>query len=307
MAPAKLPLPASGQAARGVIREAAAPARRRLAALQERYNRVDAAITSLDRPTPATPEEYAERRALSAAMSDTAREMAASARGVFLRQRPAAFRDGAEPRLDADVPHEVADGIDQWRRAVAPSLVRRVRAPRVRMDSGAPDTGVDGWAKYWDSEVGLSPKVDDWARIAAHEFSHLLEADERTFRRAVHFLGQRTSGEPVVKMIPFDYEALRDKWIEFDKVNESGRWRGGPGGPFPAEHRLYPGRLYNTTLEPLPSMHEGTLTTATGTEYVTATEILSTGVEWMLTNPLAFAEADPEFFDFIWRVVVLDE
>ena len=139
--------------------------------------------------------------------------------------------------------------------------------------------------------------------MVAHEMSHLLEADEETLRRAVHFLGRRTAGEHVVSKP--GYEALRDKWIDFDTVTYSGRWRGGPGGPFPEESRHYPGRLYHWLGDRPAAVHEDVLTTATGVERVYATEILSTGVEWMMTNPLAFAEADPDFFDFIWRTVVV--
>ena len=303
VAPAQLPLPDSGAAARNAMEAAAAGGRRRLAAQQARLDRLNAAIDDPDRTAP--PEVYAERAAVKASMDDRIREMVARARGVFLRRQPASFRDGTEPRLGADAPPGVADGIERWRRAVAPDLVRRVRAPRVDMVPTSED--IEGWAKYWDGTVGLSPSATKgWARLVAHEFSHLLEADERTFRRAVHFLGRRTAGEPVVQQS--SYAALRDKWVEFDDVHARGRWRGGSGGPFPAERRDYPGRIYSTPLSDRPaSIHEGALTTATGIEPVMATEILSTGVEWMLTNPLAFAEADPEFFDFIWQVVVLGQ
>ena len=301
VATARPPLPEAGAAAREAIRDAAAPAWRRLTEQQGQLDRLNAAIN--DPATPTGPSEIAERVALQSAMDDSRREMVARARGVFLRDRPAAFHAGAEPRLSADAPQGIVDGVDQWRRAVAPSLVRRIRAPRVDMA----DLDVNGDAAYWIGDVRIShTSVKGWRRIVAHELSHLLEADERTFRRAVHFLGQRTAGEPVVKKL--GYEALRDKWVEFDAVNDHyGRWRGGPGGPFAEEHRFYPGRLYYWLGDRPASLHEGVLTTATGIERVHATEVLSTGVEWMLTNPLAFAEADPDFFDFIWRVVVLDQ
>jgi len=304
VAPAALPLPDSGPAARDAIREAAAGARRRLVEQQERLNRANAVINDPDRPTP--PGAFAERAAIRGAMDDSVREMVARARGVFLRRRAAAFRGGTEPRLAADAPEAVADGVEQWRRMVAPDLVGRVRAPRIDMiDSRA----INGDAAYWNGHVRIarSPGGKSHQRVLAHELSHLLEVDEMTFRSAVGFLSRRTAGERAV--LVSDYRALRDEWIDFDNINDyRGRWRGGPGGSRPARDS-YPGRIYPTEGENVADWgwgaHEGVLRTADGDVAVWATEVLSRGVEWMWTNPLAFAEADPDYFDFIWRVVVL--
>ena len=307
--PAEAPLPTSGAAAREAVREAAAPARRRLDEQQGRLDRLDAAINDPERAI--TSAQLAEREVARRAVDDAAEEMAARARGVFLRRRAASFRNDAEPRLPADAPPGIADGIDQWRRMVAPDLVRQVRPPKIELfDSEA----ANGTASYWNGRVQIArtPAGKSHQRVLAHELSHLLEADENTFRSAVGFLARRAPGErPAhVTVHASDYRAMRDEWVDFDEINESrGRWRGGPGGrPAPAD--LYPGRVYPTAEGANVAdwgwgAHEAALPTADGDVMVYATEVLSRGVEWMWANPLAFAEADPEYFDFIWRVVVL--
>ena len=37
---------------------------------------------------------------------------------------------------------------------------------------------------------------------------------------------------------------------------------------------------------------------------VRATEVLSMGMEWMWLDPVGFAAADPDYFDFVWDTVV---
>ena len=37
---------------------------------------------------------------------------------------------------------------------------------------------------------------------------------------------------------------------------------------------------------------------------VRATEVLSMSMEWMWLDPVGFAAADPDYFDFVWDTVV---
>ena len=63
-----------------------------------------------------------------------------------------------------------------------------------------------------------------------HELSHLLEADERTFRRAVEFLSRRRAGDPLAVVDSRGDLGRRDKFRD-------------PKG----QDMFYPGRVYEAT------------------------------------------------------------
>ena len=132
----------------------------------------------------------------------------------------------------------------------------------------------------------------------AHELSHHLEADRGTFNRAVPFLPRRTAGDPLERIAERGF-ARRDKF------------RNLKGNAQP-----YPGLVHEATrASDAYGWHRATLTGSPAkpplAERATASTSTSArpkcspwAMEWMWLDPVGFAAADPEYFDFIWDTVV---
>jgi len=119
---------------------------------------------------------------------------------------------------------------------------------------------------------GIYYSASDDIGIIIHEMSHALEyASPRVHREAVAFLNRRK--KPGEKL-----RRLKDlKPGSSYKAHEV---------CFPDEFKNpYTGKIYGSTASP------------------SSTEIVSMGVEAMYRNPLKFAKDDPDFFDFIYRLL----
>ena len=135
-----------------------------------------------------------------------------------------------------------------------------------------------------------------------HELSHLLESNERTFRRAAGFLSRRTTGDPLQVVDGRGALGRRDAF----------RWPGGrdtvdqfyPGRVFPASRGTDSDEWHRATLAGAGDQSPARRAGDRGAVDVYATEVLSIGVQWLWTDPAGFAAADPDYFEFIWDTVV---
>ena len=174
----------TGTAARVHVTEATAAARRALANRENELQRANAAIN--DPTTSITSRDLKARASLIEAVENAEKEVAAAGRRAILRERPTPFQDGGEPSWGTEALRRRWEAAAKdWRRLVAPDLVSRQPAPRIREN---PDTGMAG-ASYASNYVNISRF--EGTETLMHELSHLLEADERTFRRAGEFLARR--------------------------------------------------------------------------------------------------------------------
>ena len=124
-----------------------------------------------------------------------------------------------------------------------------------------------GRAQHTFGKIHISAEAKPGTIV--HEIMHEYEQVQPGWlRRAIAFRTKRTIGESTVqlkKLYPgYRYKndeiTLKDKWVT--------------GGSSPA----YTGKVYE-------SNH--------------ATEVITTGMEWLYNDPVAFARDDPEFFEFI--------
>jgi hypothetical protein len=120
-----------------------------------------------------------------------------------------------------------------------------------------------------------------------HEAAHWLEEyNDSIHSQAVAFLRYRNKGETYLRMSAARNRAkkLRDQGV---LKTSSGLWSGGfKAHEIAAVDRWrdpYAGKKY-------------------GAEYY-ATEVLSMGLQWMYDNPVAFAEEDPEHFNFTLAMI----
>ena len=294
-----------------VVRErlagATAAASRRLAEREEDLRRAGGSVLigpgEPGRPA-ASHEEYRARFDAEMAVWKAEDALGDQGRDMVLRTRPTAFRDGAEPAWESAAAEEKwSPAMTVWRRLVAPDLVRRTKAPRVievQRDPQAP-LKIYGSADYVRGVVRIRLDARRWTM--AHELSHLLEADARIFRAAVAFLSRRTAGDAIDTVHKAGALGRRDKFRD---------WTGKRGG----DDFHYPGAIYEADrfsdedgwhrarLAGLPGAPPARKKGDRGDVDVRATEVLSMGVEWLLTDPARFAIADPDYFDFIWDTVV---
>ena len=270
--------PTTGTAARDVLLRATSEPRNRVAQLVRERQQLNDRINDPRQPT--TPEDLADRAAVSAAITQAERHVRDVARRAMLREKQAAFQGNGTPVWESAATRQRWSAeMESWRRLVSPELVGRTRAPRIRTEAG------DGaWAQYWRSRVTMGADIPDPATMV-HELSHLLEADEEVFRAAAAFLRRRTAGDAIAIINGRGDRGKRDKW------------RNPQGDPM-----YYPGRIYRPPSSDwgAAGAHRADL----GDVEVYATEILSQGMEWLWEDPIGFAATDPEYFDFIWDTIL---
>lgn len=110
-------------------------------------------------------------------------------------------------------------------------------------------------------------------RTIVHELGHTLEFDDqRILDAAIAFRNKRTAGNPLRKLS----DITGDKAYKDEEVAKDDKFRS-----------VYAGKVY--THKGLPG------------EY--ATEIVSLGVEWLYAEPEQFAREDPEYFDFMLKLL----
>ena len=281
-----------GPAAREHVLEATAAARRRLAAAEGELRRAKDAFN--DPGVARTSGQLRAIEALAGAVENQEAAVSAAGRRAILRSEPAAFRSGSEPswadaRLERRWKFELAD----WRRMVAPKLLREIEAPR-RVIESPPDVADANWP------IGSVRINNQWsAGTMVHELSHHLEADRETFNRAVAFLSRRTAGDMIEVINERGDLGRRDKFR-----NTKGRANAYPGRVYEATRSTDAEGWHRATLSGLPGHPRARGPGDRGDVDVQATEVLSVGMQWMWENPAGFAAADPEYFDFIWDTVV---
>ena len=281
---------ASPSAAREHLASATASARRRLADQEVELERLNASIN--DPATPITSRDLAARAAAWEARDAARQDVRAAGRRAILRERPAAFQGGREPSWDAALQQRQAPVVEEWRRLVAPRLVSRLYAPRFR-ESALGDES----ASYWRSLARFHR--DSPSGVIVHELSHLLEADQQVFNRAVGFLQRRTMGDPLAVVDSRGSLGRRDKFRdpEGNDFSYPGRLSAHPGTDDI-------GSLHSATLQGLPGHAPARRAGDRGDAEVYSTEVVSMGAQWLWENPVAFAATDPDYFDFIWDTVV---
>ena len=300
--PAFDPGQASAQSAREHLVAATTDARRRVDDKWAELQRLNAEIN--DPTTAITSAQLKARAAAKDAHEVAEKDARVVGRRAIMRDRSTPFSGDTEPRWDlplrgddkAAFRERATAVIEEWRRLIAPDLVRVKRAPAVRQS-----TDLNASANYALNRININEFTD--ARTIAHEMSHLLEADQRVFRRAVEFLSRRTAGEAI--------QALNDR----GDLGRPDKFRDGDAS-LPFGHRAYPGRVYpadqytdeigegRARLRGAPGHPTATGPGDRGDVEVAATEVISMGVEWLWDDPVAFAAADPEYFDFIWDTVI---
>ena len=282
----------TGPAAREHLAGAAAGARRALAERRSEFQRVHDAIN--DPTTAITSAQLAERAALNEAVDAAEKDVDAAGRRAILRSRPAAFEADSEPSWqNEDLKRRWASELDDWRRMVAPDLLRSIPAPR-RIRETAPGTAK---ADYAVGYVEISNSRNPG--ILVHELSHLLERDRHTFDRAVAFLSRRTAGDAIEVLNDRGDLGRRDKFRDTKGLAEPY-----PGRVYEATRRMDSEGWHRGTLVGSPGQRPGGQEGDRGDFDVRATEVLSMGMEWMWLDPVGFAATDPDYFDFVWDTVV---
>ena len=201
------------------------------------------------------------------------------------------FADGGEPQWqDDNLKGRWGAELDDWRRMVAPGLARKMPAPRIRSAAGGSS------ARYFEGVAWMD--VEDRNGTMVHELSHLLEADRETFERAVAFFSRRTAGDPISEVVR-DTGILgrRDKFSDPKSDAYAGRIYA--ASTISDEMGYRRAKLAGAPGHP-PAREQGDR----GDVDVRATEILSVGMERLWRDPVGFAAADPEYFDFVWGAVV---
>ena len=288
------PESASPAAARDHLAAATADARRRLSDRQEDLQRVTGRI---DDPTsPITSRDLSAQAALIDQVEAAQVDIAAAGRRALFRERPAPWKGGAGPSWEnEDLRRRWSSTIDEWRRLVAPHLVSRQRPPRIL------ESLVNHEKAFHDSSHSISISLSSRPNIVLHELSHLLEADPGLFAAARSFLSRRTAGDPLTVVDSRGSLGRRDAWRRPD------------GGEL---NRFYPGRVYPATvetdatgyprgrLEGVAVHPEARFEGDDGDVDIRATELFSMGLQYLWEDPLAFAAADPEYFNWVWETAI---
>ena len=223
-------------------------------------------------------------------------DIAAAGRRALFRERPAPWKGGASPSWENDeLRRRWTSTVDEWRRLVAPELVSGQRPPRIL------ESLVNHEKAFHDSSHSISVSLSSRPNIVLHELSHLLEANPRQFAAARSFLSRRTAGDPLRVVDSRGSLGRRDAWRRPD------------GGEL---NRFYPGRVYPATaetdaagyprgrLEGVAVHPEARVEGDYGDVDVYATELFSMGLQYLWEDPLAFAAADPEYFDWVWQTAI---
>ena len=160
----------------------------------------------------------------------------------------------------------------------AGEIIRNLVHPKVRPTVNVQQIMQGRRASYDNVTNTAFLANDSTVSVAVHEAVHAMEFNHPTIlEKTTAFLKRRAGGAD-----PVDYNGelgFEDKWVE----------RGGT---------QYAGRDYSEFL--------GSVKNSEGVrekQYKTiATEILTTGIERLLADPLDFAELDPDYFNFIMGI-----
>ena len=285
---------ASPAAARERLAAATASARRRLAEREEALQRANAAIN--DPATRSTAEDFAAREALKMERRAALIDVRTAGRRAILREQPAPWSGGGAPSwADEELRRQYSATVDEWRRLVARDLVGRPVRIRVSVMAAR--------ANYPLNYIELGARgTGGSAADVVHELSHLREADPRVFRRAVGFLARRTVGDELDVVDSRPSLGRRDAWRRPDGLRMVEQFY--PGRVYAASGRTDGDGWHRATLPGAPCEPAARRKGDRGAVDVYATEILSMGMEYLWQDPVAFAEADPEYFDFVWDTVV---
>lgn len=144
----------------------------------------------------------------------------------------------------------------------------------------------------WKTEIELNIKYGDPAQTLVHEMTHAVEyADKQRNNAALDFLKRRSK--------KFDKAKGKTERWKIPGLGTARMWRDfwvDRGGA------VYTGRVYRMATKDgyvVPAKIAKGIDLATDEGVRQATEIFTTGVERLFTDPLKFAKEDREFFEFV--------
>ncbi len=214
-------------------------------------------------------EQYAQSRKLLEQRVKLKLEQRRALRELLYVDNPSTFDVVHKSKFASSDPRTAAlnNGIEEFQRLVSANIIPPGSALQVRKG---------GRGRSSMGQV-MSLTTTARERTVVHEMGHWLEdVNGVVHEKAIAFLDRRTEGDPVVTM----NRAVRDK---FDRKG----YYDGREKTKPDEFRdPYIGKQYIGR---------------DGQPY--ATEVISMGLEYMYQAPVAFAQEDPDMFDFIYRVV----
>lgn len=153
----------------------------------------------------------------------------------------------------------------------------------------------EGRSRYTISQNTLYIDVSEGPRIVgtvAHEAGHWLERHApNVLQQSRAFLARRTTNEPLrplkalLPRAPFN----SDEYAKPDKFYS------------PYMGKYYPG--FVDTLRKIPRLDDKQLRDDKVWDTVVASELISMGIELYITNPVQFAQQDPDTFAFIYDVL----
>lgn len=180
----------------------------------------------------------------------------------------------------------LAKGLAEFNALVSDQFLKDVTFGVKRL----PNRRKNGWtykgrAFYLDKQLSLG--INEEITTMIHETAHGLEQlNPDILDAAVRFYEHRTKGEPFIKLSKLtgnsnyraDEVAKKDKFLEpYDGkkpyVERRGKWN------------------------PVTRQYENI------TEKIVATEIVTRGMEYLWQNPAQFASEQPEYFDFIYKIL----
>ena len=177
------------------------------------------------------------------------------------------------------MPNSALPGVDG--RSVTVQVSRRIQRANA-------DLGNDAL------KVLVNPR--DHAREVIHELGHIAEqVDPDIRRRAVAFL-QRRTGRTRSRLLR---ETTNISAYGDERARVSRSWL----DPYMGKtYSSNDAAMYNEgNAEQNPFWRRGMRTEG---RYLSATEVVAMGLEWMYDDPIRLARGDPEMFDFIWRDVL---
>ena len=162
---------------------------------------------------------------------------------------------------------------------VAAEFIRNIVHPRLLPEVKVKTLGKGRRAYYKHSIRTAHLTTADAATIVAHEAIHNIEfMHPDILRKSVAFLKLRADGE---KRVKFQGEAgYADKWVEKGSSQ-------------------YAGKDYSRQRN--PDTIDETLSVG-GNRQTDATELLTVGIERLMTDAIRFAKDDPQYFDFVMRI-----
>ena len=216
-------------------------------------------------------EAWAEHAALKAA---TRKEMIGANRDWL--ERNVLWRDPTEKRgvvlvgkAEEDADH-IGGEVAIWRRIFAPKWAAPDDVPEVQVKA---EWGIRAWADEPRNVVKVTPNSKPG--VVLHELTHHTEYHSPDLQQARReFYERRTAGDPLKPLS----ELTGVDGYRADEVGRRDKW---------LDDMIYAGKDYSDTDAPW------------------ASEVVTLGVQAFLEDPAQFAKRDPEFFDWIYQVVVL--